>query len=76
MMEHDIKAIAAGGTGGISESATRDSGLQENAGTENISTTSVASVYRELDETICPDLGIGLIDVTNLMMILAGFNPL
>ena len=76
MMGHDIKAIAAGGTGGISESAIRDSMGQENIGSENISTTSVASVYRELDETICPDLGIGLMDVPNLMMILAGFNPL
>lgn len=39
-------------------------------------TTSPASMYMELDQTICPDLGVSLMDVPNLMMILAGFNPL
>lgn len=76
MMEHNINANVAGGTGGISESAIGDSRRQENADAENISNPSIASMYRELDETICPDLGIGLMDVPNLMMILAGFNPL
>ncbi len=56
--------------------SVEDASLQKGADIAAAETTSPASMYMELDQTICPDLGVSLMDVPNLMMILAGFNPL